>query len=173
MLAMKRDPGDSNKPRGATTGIPDEPAVGLAGWKPPRLKLVILKERPPLPRMKDLNWRSPLCGPLPASFSHDPTPHKRFVENKSQTSIRPTGDRAVEALFSRFQGSNRGQFWPCFLVPGVRSAEGRNPLKPRGATIAAPQTVILKERPPLPRMKDPIWRSPPSLADCRVLMAER
>src|SRR6476661_5562659 len=35
-------------------------------------------------------------------------------------------------------------------------------LKPRGANFAAPQPVILKERPFLPRMKDPNRRSPPT-----------
>jgi hypothetical protein len=40
-------------------------------------------------------------GPLPASFSQTPTGHRRFVDNKHQTPIRPSGDRAVEALFSR------------------------------------------------------------------------
>jgi hypothetical protein len=49
-------------------------------------------------------WQSPSCGPLPASFSQRPTPHMTFVENKSQTSIRPSGHRAVEALFSRSSG---------------------------------------------------------------------
>jgi hypothetical protein len=44
------------------------------------------------------------CGPLPASLSQDPTPHKRFVENKSQTPIRPSGHRTVESPFSRFSG---------------------------------------------------------------------
>jgi hypothetical protein len=43
-----------------------------------------------------------LCGSLPASLSHDPTPRRAFVENKSQTPIRPSGDRAVEAAFLRF-----------------------------------------------------------------------
>jgi hypothetical protein len=41
-------------------------------------------------------------------------------------------ERPVESLstplFSAFQGSNRGQFQPCFLVQGVRSAEGRGPI---------------------------------------------
>jgi hypothetical protein len=49
----------------ANRGFPDEPAVGLAGWKIAALNLVILKERPLLPRMKDLNWRSP---PLPLPY---------------------------------------------------------------------------------------------------------
>jgi len=34
----------------------------------------------------------------------DPTPHRRFVENKDQTPIRPSGHRTVEVVFSRFSG---------------------------------------------------------------------
>jgi hypothetical protein len=52
----------------------------------------------------DLDRRSPLCSPLPASLSQTPTPHRAFVENKRQSAIRPSGDRAVEALFSCFSG---------------------------------------------------------------------
>jgi len=33
-----------------------------------------------------------------------PTPHSTFVENKSPTPIRPSGDRTVEASFLRFSG---------------------------------------------------------------------
>jgi hypothetical protein len=39
------------------------------------------------------------------SLSQTPTPHSTFVENKHQSAIRPSGDRAVEALFSRFSGA--------------------------------------------------------------------
>jgi hypothetical protein len=42
------------------------------------------------------------CIPLPASFSQNPTRHRRFVANKHQTSIRPSGDRTVEAHISLF-----------------------------------------------------------------------
>jgi len=79
----------------------------------------------------DLSRRSPLCGPLLASFSHDPTPHNTFVENKDQTSIRPSGRPSgrslflcflavqsgpISALFFRFccpvgRGSQRGRGW--------------------------------------------------------------
>jgi hypothetical protein len=38
-------------------------------------------------------------GPLPVSFSQTPTPHRRFVANTTQTSIRSSGDRAVEVHF--------------------------------------------------------------------------
>jgi hypothetical protein len=44
------------------------------------------------------------CSPRPVSFSRRPTPHSTFVENKSPTPIRPSGDRAVDAFFLRFSG---------------------------------------------------------------------
>jgi hypothetical protein len=44
------------------------------------------------------------CGLLPVSLSQRPTPHERFIENKSQTAIRPNGDRTVESRFFRFSG---------------------------------------------------------------------
>jgi hypothetical protein len=54
-----------------------------------------------------------------------PTPIAPLLKAKA----KPQFERPVESLstplFSAFQGSNRGQFWPCFLVQGVRSAEGR------------------------------------------------
>ena len=46
------------KPRGAKPG-PRQAADGLVGWKFAAPQPVILKERPFLPRMNDLNWRSP------------------------------------------------------------------------------------------------------------------
>jgi hypothetical protein len=57
---------------------PNKPGFGLLGWK-----------------SGDLS-----CGPLPASFSQTPTRHRGFVSNKGPSAIRPSGDRAVEALFS-------------------------------------------------------------------------
>jgi hypothetical protein len=48
------------------------------------------------------------CSPLPASLSRRPTPHRRFVENKGQNAIRPSGDRAVETLFLRFSAIESG-----------------------------------------------------------------
>jgi hypothetical protein len=42
-----------------------------------------------------------------------PPPHNIFVENKDQTSIRPNGDRAVEAFFSAFSS---GSIWPNFSL---------------------------------------------------------
>jgi len=56
----------------------------------------------------------PLCSPLPASFSHRPHPPRRFVENKSQTPIRPSGHRAVEALFPCFSGLQSGSISALF-----------------------------------------------------------
>ena len=40
--------------------------------------------------------------PLPVSFSQTPTPHRRFVANKRQSTFRPSGHRAVEAFFRPF-----------------------------------------------------------------------
>jgi hypothetical protein len=85
------------------TRCPDHPiSLRRAAQKSPRLKRVILKERPPLPRLKDLKRRSPLCSPLPASFSQPPTPHRRFVVNKRRTAIRQYCRKAVDGLFSCF-----------------------------------------------------------------------
>jgi hypothetical protein len=63
-----------NKLRGRKIGVLAEPAVGLAGWKFAAPQPVILKERSPLPRMKDLNWRSPLIPPTftPQLYSVSP-----------------------------------------------------------------------------------------------------
>jgi hypothetical protein len=36
------------------------------------------------------------------TLSQTPTPHRRFVENKSKSAIRPDGHRAVEATFLSF-----------------------------------------------------------------------
>jgi hypothetical protein len=44
------------------------------------------------------------CGPLPAFFSQPTTGHRRFVDNKHQTAIRPNGDRTVEPLLLCFPG---------------------------------------------------------------------
>jgi hypothetical protein len=61
--------------RAAQTGVPDEPDVGLAGWNFAAPQTVILKERPFLPRMKDLNREAiplpRLARPLP--LPGDPT----------------------------------------------------------------------------------------------------
>jgi hypothetical protein len=44
-------------------------------------------------------WQSS-CDPLLVSLSQTPPTHRGFVENKGQSAIRPSGHRAVEALFS-------------------------------------------------------------------------
>jgi hypothetical protein len=66
--------------------------------------------------------------PLPAYFSQRPTPHTAFVENKSQTPIRPSGDRAVETPYLYFSAFQLSPIRPSFPVFTVRSAEGRKPL---------------------------------------------
>jgi hypothetical protein len=67
-----------------------------------------------------------------------------------KTKVKVPFDRPVTERSKRFspvfQGSNRGQFQPCFSVFAVRSAEGRNCPKPRGAKTAAPQSVIVRDR---------------------------
>src|SRR5690349_16881052 len=59
-----------------------------------------------------------------------------------KTKGKPQFDRAVtersKALFYVFQQSNPAQFQPVFSVLTVRSAEGRNFSKSRGAKFAAP-----------------------------------
>jgi hypothetical protein len=71
------------------------------------------------------------CGPLPASLSQAPTPHKRFVENKSQTPIRPNCHRAVESPFFRFSGIQAGSISALFArsyCPVGRGSQSRNVL---------------------------------------------
>jgi hypothetical protein len=55
------------------------------------------------------------CSPLPASLSHAPTPHSTFIENKSSTPIRPSGDRTVEALFLSFSAVKSASISACFF----------------------------------------------------------
>jgi hypothetical protein len=56
----------------------------------------------------------------------DPTPHRALLKTKAEVQF----DRAVtersKPFLPVFQGSNCGQFQPCFLVFTVRSAEGHN-----------------------------------------------
>jgi hypothetical protein len=63
----------------------------------------------------DQDRRSPLCSPLPASLSQRPHPPNTFVDNKGPTPIRPSGHRAVEALFSRFSAVQSGPISACFF----------------------------------------------------------
>jgi hypothetical protein len=55
---------------------------------------VILKERPLLPRMKDLDRRSPLCSPLPVSLSQAP-PYPAFFQLLLKTNAEPEIDPCV------------------------------------------------------------------------------
>jgi hypothetical protein len=71
--------------------------------------------------------------PLPAPFSRRPTPHRTFVENKSPTLIRPSGDRAVEAFFSRFSGLQSRSISALFSgsnCPVGRGSQRRTPQVP-------------------------------------------
>src|SRR5579864_1389442 len=96
----------------AITGVPGKPAFGFLGWDDGDRRAA----RP-----------TTLCL-RPSAI--DPPPHKRFVENKSRTPIRPSGDRTVEALISRFSGLQSGSISALFSrFFTVRSAEGRNALK--------------------------------------------
>ena len=70
------------------------------GPRQARLSLAGVSSREP----NDLSRRSPLCSPLPASLSQRPTPHRRFVENKSRTPIRKDCRPDGRSLFSRFSG---------------------------------------------------------------------
>ena len=85
------------------------------------VKLLVSRSR----RSPDHRISRSFCGPLPASFSQAPTPHKRFVENKSQSAIRPSGDRAVEFFFVCFSAFQSTVISGLFPVSSVRSAEGR------------------------------------------------
>jgi hypothetical protein len=54
---------------------------------------------------------------LPASLSQTPTPHRRFVENKSQTPIRPRGRPSGRSPFSRFSDPESRCF--CHAIAGA------------------------------------------------------
>jgi hypothetical protein len=76
---------------------------------------------------------APLCSPLPAFLSRRPTPHSTFVENKDPTPIRPSGHRAVEALFSRFSAVQSGPisaYFFRFYCSVGRGSQGPLPLLP-------------------------------------------
>jgi hypothetical protein len=81
----------------------------------------------------DGDRRAPRASPLPAPFSRRPTPHRTFVENKSPTLIRPSGDRAVEAFFSRFSGLQSRSISALFSgsnCPVGRGSQRRTPQVP-------------------------------------------
>jgi len=145
MSAISRDHG-AHKPRGANRG-PDEPAVGSTGWKFAAPQPVILKERPSLPRMKDLNWRSPLCSPLPASFSQRPHPPIALCcKQKPNLNSTARSTERSKPFFVFFSGPIRFNF--SLLFPFLLSGRQRvaSCPKARGAPIAAPQTVIVSDR---------------------------
>jgi hypothetical protein len=51
------------------------------------------------------------------TLSQEPTPHKAFVENKDQSAIQPSGDRAVEVPFRCFSASESCLFESHHLTP--------------------------------------------------------
>jgi hypothetical protein len=56
----------------------------------------------------------------------DPTPLDVLLKTKAKPKIERTVESLSVCIFHVFQGSNRSQFRLCFLVPAVRSAEGRD-----------------------------------------------
>jgi hypothetical protein len=104
-----------------------------------------------------------LCDPLPVYFSQTPTPHKRFVANKRRSSIRPNGDRTVEAPFSRF---SRAQSCCLDILFASRPTSVRqrvtNSKSCAALKTAALQTVIVSER---------RSREPNDLKQARILLA--
>src|SRR5256885_15056992 len=64
-----------------------------------------------------------LCLRLSAS---DPPPIAPLLKTKAEVTFERPVKGLSRPFFPVFQGFNRGQFQPCFLVPDVRSAEGRN-----------------------------------------------
>jgi hypothetical protein len=68
----------------------------------------------PITRCTDHRITPISCDPLPVSFSHRPTPHKRFVENKSQSAIRLDSRLSGRSLFSRFSGLQSGSISALF-----------------------------------------------------------
>src|SRR6478735_6956501 len=89
----------------AITRSPDHPISAVLVFRCPRCRAI-----PGIPAIGALARH----GPLPASLSQDPTPHKRFVENKSQTPIRKACQKPVDPSFSRFSGLQSGSFSALF-----------------------------------------------------------
>jgi hypothetical protein len=137
------------------------------------------------------------CSPLPVSLSHDPTPHRRFVENKSSTPIRQSFRPSGRSLFSCFSAVQFGAISALFfrfccsvgrgsqLVKAARRKTGA-PDEPgfglAGWNFAAPQTVIVPCRWPKARALSAVEgdrrsREPNDLksgserADCCLLIA--
>src|SRR5882724_7262745 len=73
--------------------------------------------------------RPSACVPQP-----DTPPHRRFVTSKSQSDIRPSGDRVVEVPFLCFLSLQSSSNSPRMPVCCLTSAEGRNALAERRKT---------------------------------------
>jgi len=69
--------------------------------------------------------------------ARDPTPHRALLKTKAEPQFDRTVTDRSKAFSPVFQPSNLAQFQPDFSVFTVRSAEGRNAIKPCGAQIAA------------------------------------
>jgi hypothetical protein len=79
---------------GGIPGSPGKPGFGFLGWDSGDLRV------PSCPLWLILFFVA-LCR---CTLSQTPTPHRRFVENKSQTLIRKACRQAVDLSFSRFFG---------------------------------------------------------------------
>jgi hypothetical protein len=110
---------------------------------------VILKERPPLPRMKDPDRRRPLHGPLPVYPQPDTPPHPAFFQLLLQTKHfrHSTQGWPLRGPWVALGWPLRGP-WVTQGPPSPKPNRQRvaNLKKPRGAIIAALQTVIVSER---------------------------
>ena len=135
---------------------------------------VLCGQRFGFPMTRDVGDHPIFCSPLPASFSQRPTPHRRFVDNKSQSAIRPSGDRAVEVLFLRFSAFQSGAisaFFSGFNCPVGRGSQLT--LTPPPAPLCTPNfTQGHPIHPRIGRGSQTGSKCQPWLnADCRVLTA--
>jgi hypothetical protein len=117
------------------------------------------------------------CGPLPMSLSHGPHPPGTLVENKGQTQIRPSGDRSVDAFFLRFSWLQLQSISAAFFVFYCSLGRGLQVFKAARRKTGVPDELGFwlggvefrrasnrhPERAVQPGVKDPNWRSPPSL----------
>jgi hypothetical protein len=90
----------------------------------PRLRASVVGFGFPIPR--DVGDLGDSYSLLPASLSQTPTPHNTFVEYKSQTPIRPNGDRPVEApslCFLAFQSGPISALFSRFRCPVGRGSQ--------------------------------------------------
>jgi hypothetical protein len=121
------------------TGVLDEPAFGLSECKFAAPQTVIVSERRQ-PGAERSKLAKPTCSPLLASFSQDPTPHRAFVENKSQTPIRPSGQPSGRSPFFVFFGlPSEVNFQPFFSFPLSGRQRVANFQKLRGANSPRPK----------------------------------